>query len=102
MKIFYGPEDIELSYRLKKYGKLICNRKIKTFHKIARSSVIAGQLDRTFQSTYGFLTLIKKIGTFSDKIFGYTFFILRGFLYFLIEKNNEKKIGYKKALIKFF
>ena len=36
---FYGPEDIELSYRLKKYGKLVCNQKIKTFHKIAKSSI---------------------------------------------------------------
>ena len=38
---FYGPEDIELSYRLKKYGRLVCNQKIKTFHKIGRSSHIA-------------------------------------------------------------
>ena len=99
---FYGPEDIELSHRLKKYGRLVCDQKIKTFHKIARSAHIAKKFERTFQSTHGFLILIKKIGTFSDKLFGYTFFILRGFLYFLIEKNNEKKIGYKKALIKFF
>ena len=26
---FYGPEDIELSYRLKKYGRLVCDQKIK-------------------------------------------------------------------------
>ena len=52
---FYGPEDIELSYRLKNYGKLVCDQKIKTFHKIGRSSVIANRTDRTFQSTYGFL-----------------------------------------------
>ena len=99
---FYGPEDIELSHRLKKYGRLVCDQKIKTFHKIARSAHIAEKFERTFESTYGFLILIKKIGTFSDKLFGYAFFILRGFLYFLIEKNNEKKNGYKKALIRFF
>ena len=99
---FYGPEDIELSYRLKKHGKLICNRKIKTFHKIARSSAIADQLDRTFQSTYGFLTLIKKIGTTSDKIFGYSFFLLRGVYYFFFLKNNKIKKGYIKALSSFF
>ena len=56
---FYGPEDIELSYRLKKYGRLICDQKIKTFHKIGRSSVVENRLDRTFQSTYCFLILIK-------------------------------------------
>ena len=99
---FYGPEDIELSYRLKKYGRLICDQKIKTFHKIGRSSVVANRLDRTFQSTYGFLILIKKIGTFSDKLIGYSYFILRGFLYFLIENDRNKKKGYIKALIKFF
>ena len=99
---FYGPEDIELSHRLKKYGRLVCDQKIKTFHKIARSAHIAEKFERTFESTYGFLVLIKKIGTFSDKLFGYAFFILRGFLYFLIEKNDEKKNGYKKALIRFF
>ena len=99
---FYGPEDIELSYRLKNYGKLVCDQKIKTFHKIGRSSVIANRTDRTFQSTYGFLMLIKKIGTFSDKLIGYTFFILRGFFYLFVENDKNKKNGYKKALIKFF
>tara|TARA_Y100001958_G_C21241489_1_gene569361 strand:- start:1584 stop:2576 length:993 start_codon:yes stop_codon:yes gene_type:complete len=99
---FYGPEDIELSYRLKKYGKLVCNQKIKTFHKIGRSSHIAKKFERTYETTYGFLILIKKIGKFSDKIFGYSFFILRGFFYLFFEKNNEKKNGYNKALIKFF
>ena len=77
-------------------------RKIKTFHKIARSSAIADQLDRTFQSTYGFLTLIKKIGTTSDKIFGYSFFLLRGVYYFFFLKNNKIKKGYIKALSSFF
>ena len=99
---FYGPEDIELSYRLKKYGMLVCNQTIKTFHKIGRSSFIAKKEDRIFQSTYGFLILIKKIGTFYDKIFGYTYFILRGFFYLFFENDKSKKSGYKKALIKFF
>ena len=101
-EFFYGPEDIELSYRLKKYGKLVCDQKIKTFHKIGRSSRVAKKSDRIFESTYGFLTLIKKIGTFSDKLFGYSYFIVRGFYYFLIEKDKEKKIGYNKALKIFF
>ena len=91
---FYGPEDIELSYRLKNYGRLVCDQKIKTFHKIGRSSSIANPLDRTFQTTFGFLTLIKKIGTFSENYLVY-FFILRGFL--LIDR---KKIKVKKKVIK--
>ena len=93
---FYGPEDIELSYRLKKYGKLVCNQKIKTFHKIAKSSTIAKKFDRTFETTYSFLILIKKIGTFSDKLFGYSYFLIRGFYYFLLEKIRKKKMVIKK------
>ncbi len=99
---FYGPEDIELSYRLKKYGKLICNQKIKVFHKIGGSSSIAKTYDRTYQSTIGFLTLIKKIGNFYDKLFGYSYFIIRGFFYLFMEKDKSKKGGYKKAMLKFF
>ena len=77
--------------------------KNKTFHKIGKSSHnCKKKFDRTFETTYGFLILIKKIGTFSDKLFGYSYFLLRGFYYFLLEKNKEKKNGYKKAIIKFF
>ena len=101
-EFFYGPEDIELSYRLRKFGRLVCDQKIKTYHKIGRSSDIANKSDRIFQETYSFLTLIKKVGTFSDKLFGYTYFILRGFLYLFIESDKRKKSGYKKALSKFF
>ncbi len=99
---FYGPEDIELSYRLKKYGRLVCDQKIKTFHKIGRSSSIAKTHDRIYHSTYGFLILIKKIGTIYDKLFGYFYFILRGFIYMFAENDKSKKSGYKRALIKFF
>ena len=99
---FYGPEDIELSYRLKKYGRLVCDQKIKTFHKIGRSSSIAKTHDRIYHSTYGFLILIKKIGTIYDKLFGYFYFILRGFIYMFAESDKSKKSGYKRALIKFF
>jgi len=91
-EFFLGPEDIELSFRLKKFGKLISNLDCYTFHKIARSSVVSGKFKRSYTDALGFLLLIKKIGTFSDKLFGYFYFILRipYFLILLILKKREK------------
>ena len=99
---FYGPEDVELSYRLKKKGKLLVNQKAVAYHKIATSSSIAGIKQRTFQSTFGFLKLIEKIGTKSDKLIGYLYFILK-LIYFKFRKNQENFYdGYYLALKKFF
>ena len=98
---FYGPEDIELSYRLNKIGKLLVNQKAIAFHKIAASSSISGVKNRTFQSTYGFLKLIEKIGTKSDKLIGYLYFMLR-LIYYKFRKQKEYYDGYSFALKKFF
>jgi GT2 family glycosyltransferase len=102
---FYGPEDIELSYRLKKFGLLKSNLNSLAFHKIARSSVISGLQVRKYNEIKGFLTLIKKIGSRSDKIVGYTYFFLRIFYYLLlIKKKNGKETfkGYTRACYDFF
>jgi GT2 family glycosyltransferase len=102
---FYGPEDIELSYRLKKFGLLKSNLNSIAFHKIARSSVVSGLKIRKYNEIKGFLILIKKIGSRSDKIVGYTYFFLRIFYYLLlIRKKNGKEIfkGYTKACYDFF
>ena len=101
-EFFYGPEDIELSYRLKKIGKLMVNQKAIAYHKIATSSSIAGIKNRTFQSTFGFLKLIEKIGTNSDKLIGYFYFILRLFYYKFKTNNKDYYDGYFLALKKFF
>ena len=89
---FFGPEDIELSYRLKKFGKLLVNLDAYTLHKIATSSNVSGWYKRSYDETVGFLLLIKKIGSKLDKIIGYSYFILRipYFLLLLIIKKREK------------
>ena len=99
---FYGPEDVELSYRLRKIGKLLVNQKAVAYHKIATSSSNTGVRQRTFQSTFGFLKLIEKIGTKSDKLIGYLYFILK--LIYLKLRINQKDYydGYYSALKKFF
>ena len=89
---FLGPEDTELSFRLKNYGRIVVNLDFYTFHKIATSSKISGWFKRSYNETIGFLLLIKKIGSFSDKLIGYSYFILRVpfFLFLMIFKLREK------------
>ena len=101
-QIFYGPEDFELSNRIKKVGKIVCNQKIVTYHKIGRSSALETKENRIFQSTYGFLIIIKKMGTISDKFFGYIFIFLRLFYYLLTFRNFKFIRGYFKAIRTFF
>ena len=101
-EIFYGPEDIELSTRLKKSGQLIVNNNAVAYHKIARSESIAGLKKRTYQSTYGFLILIKRIGSISDKVIGYSYFIVRLVIYKLLFKSSDYTSGYFRALKDFF
>ena len=103
---FFGPEDIELSYRLKKLGKLMVNLNTYTFHKIATSSNVSGWYKRSYDETIGFLLLIKKIGSKLDKIIGYTYFIMRipFFLFLLITKkrNKDRVFGFCLGCFDFF
>ena len=64
----------------------------KTRTKIATSSKISGWFIRSYNETIGFLLLIKKIGSLSDKLIGYSYFLLRipYFLILLILRKREK------------
>ena len=103
---FFGPEDMELSFRLSKFGRLVVNLDLKTFHKIVSSSKISGWLSRSYYEAKGFLILIKKSGDFLDKIIGYPYFLLRipYFLILLILKKREKDrvIGFCLGCYDFF
>ena len=103
---FFGPEDTELSFRLKKFGKIIANLDLVTFHKVTSSSNISGWLSRSYYETKGFLLLIKKTGNLWDKLIGYSYFILRipYFLILLIFKKREKDrvIGFSLGCFDFF
>ena len=89
---FFGPEDFDLSFRLKKYGRLVVNLDIKTFHMLTQSSKVSGWLSRSYYEAKGFLILIKKKGDLLDKIIGYSYFILRVpyYLILLILKKRKK------------
>ncbi len=103
---FLGPEDIELSYRLKKFGKILVNLNTYTLHKIARSSEISGIFKRSYTDTIGFLLLIRKIGSTMDKLIGYTYFIARIPIFIILKlfKNRDKDMvsGYIRGCKEFF
>jgi hypothetical protein len=105
-EFFFGPEDMELSFRLKKFGKLIVNLDLKTFHNIVSSSKVSGWLSRSYYEAKGFLILIKKRGSFFDKLIGYSYFLLR-IPYFLIllllrKREKERVYGFCLGCIDFF
>ena len=103
---FFGPEDTELSHRIKKFGKIAVNLDLKTFHKVTSSSQISGWLSRSYYETKGFLLLIKKTGNWADKLIGYPYFIFR-IPYFLILmifklRDKDRVIGFYLGCFDFF
>ena len=57
---FFGPEDIEHAFRLKKYGDMLVNLNYHVYHKVSQSIHISGVESRIYFETLGWLTLIKK------------------------------------------
>ena len=74
---FYGEEDIELSQRLKKVGgSLAVDLNQKIYHSV--SYTVNNNWAKTIYYNYKYrLVLIKKIGSSSDKIFGYSIFVIK-------------------------
>jgi len=91
---FYGEEDIELSHRFKKVGgELAIDLNQKIYHSV--SHTVGSNWAKTIYYNYKYrLVLIKKIGTASDKFFGYsTFFIkLIIMILFSFKKKYSSKI----------
>ena len=102
----FGPDDAELSFRLKKIGKLVVNLNSETFHKIASSINVSGWYFRSYNETKGFLMLIQKTGTRSDKIIGYIYHILRVPYFFILLafkiRKKDKVLGFYKGCLDFF
>ena len=67
-----------------------------------KSSSIETKENRIFQSTYGFLIIIKKMGTFSDKFIGYMYIFFRLFYYLFTFKDYKFIRGYFRAIKSFF
>ncbi len=89
---FYGPEDIEFSRRIyDKPGSLIVDRNVKIYHAVTQSFVNFSRRRIYFEYKYR-LVLIKKIGTFGDKFFGYSISFIKFFLYCFFFMNKKHKV----------
>jgi len=105
-EFFFGPEDMDLSIRIKKFGKLVVNLDVKTFHNIVSSSKVSGWLSRSYYEAKGFLIFIKKHGNFFDKLIGYLYFLLRIPYFFILlilnKREKDRVYGYCLGCIDFF
>ena len=92
---FYGEEDIELSYRFKNFGgELFIDLDQKIYHSV--SHTVGTNWAKTIYYNYKYrLLLIKKIGTASDKIFGYSIFFIKLLIMtlFSFRKKYSSKIN---------
>ena len=86
---FYGEEDIELSHRFKKIGgKLFVDLDQKIYHSV--SHTVGTNWAKTIYYNYKYrLVLIKKIGSFFDKLFGYSIFLIK-FLFMVFFSFRKK------------
>ncbi len=88
-EFFYGEEDIELSHRLKKTpGELVVDLNQKIYHSV--SHTVGANWAKNIYYNYKYrLLLVKKIGTSSDKFFGYSSFFIKFFLTVILCFRNR-------------
>ena len=102
---FYGEEDVELSVRMKdSKDSLKVDLNEKTYHYV--SHTVGKNWAKTIYYNYKYrLVLIKKIGSVADKIFGYSIFIFKLFIMFLLlfrKKYSSRIIQIFYAGLHFF
>ncbi len=102
---FFGPEDIEYAFRLKKHGDLLVNLDYHAYHKVSQSIFVSGVKKRIYFETIGWLVLIKKVCNTKDRIAGYSYFLLRGISHgirYLFTKDKDAHLGFIMGLKDFF
>jgi GT2 family glycosyltransferase len=103
--IFFGPEDMEISNRLKKYGDLLVNLDHYTYHKVSQSIFISGVKSRIYHETIGWLLIIKKMCNTKDQFLGQLYLIIKGISHFiklLYKKDKNPHIGFLLGLKDYF
>ena len=60
-EFFFGPEDMELSLRLRKFGKLAVNLDSTIYHEVAKSAKITGISTRKYYEIKSYLYFLKKL-----------------------------------------
>jgi GT2 family glycosyltransferase len=92
---FYGPEDVEYSKRLfTKNGSLIVDLNSKIYHSVSQSFINLNKKRIYFEYKYR-LVLIKKIGTISDKLMGYSISIFKLLVHLLLCFKLEHRFKIK-------
>lgn len=101
---FYGEEDTELSIRLKdNIDSLKVDLDQKIYHDV--SSTIGKNWAKNIYYNYKYrLVLIKKIGNFSDKLFGYSISIIKLLLSLILifKTDHSSKILQRFYAVKHF
>ena len=98
---FFGPEDIELSHRIKKLGKIVVMLDSKIYHEVAQSSKLTGQTKRSYYEYKSQILLIKKIYNKPLFYISLLFFIFRLFFQSIFSLFDSKVINKNKINMKY-
>ena len=93
-EFFFGPEDIDLSLRLRKLGKLGVNMNSTIYHSVAQSAKVTGMDQRIYFEIKGHLYLLKKISK-AYFILGNIYNLIRIIslcILSLVSKNKNNKL----------
>ena len=102
---FFGPEDMEISNRLKKSGNILVNLNYYAHHKVSQSIHVSGVKSNLYFATIGWLLITKKICNKKDQLITRIFFLLRGILHIIkliYKKDKEHHLGFLLGLKDYF
>lgn len=102
---FFGPEDMELSNRLGKIGSILVNLDYFAYHKVSQSIHISGLKTHMYFSTIGWLLIVKKICSKTDRFICNSFFLLRAIVHFIklfYKRDKEIHVGFLLGIRDYF
>ena len=102
---FFGPEDMEISHRLRTFGNILVNLNHHAYHKVSQSIHVSGVKSNLYFATIGWLLITKKICSKKDQFITCVFFILRGVLHvirLIYKKDKDPHIGFLLGLKDYF
>ncbi len=98
-EFFFGPEDMELSLRLRKFGKLAVNLDSTIYHEVAKSAKITGINTRKYYEIKSYLYFLKKL-RIDIYFFGLIYNLIRIVFTLILSTINKEKKNYLKVLFK--
>ena len=102
LEFFFGPEDIDLSLRLRRLGKLGVNLNSTIYHSVAQSAKVTGMNQRVYYEIKSHLYLLKKISKTYFLLGNFYNLIRMTYLFFLsiffTEKKNKFKLNLRSTL----